>query len=578
MFKRIFAICLSVSAAATAQISRLVTNGDGSVLYFASPQILLGDTSEAKWSKIFRYRQDTGNIELAHQIASFSEVNGYGGTTPYILEFPDVSSDGATLVYTGRGGNCYVAGSACAVYIGAFGYLAGASPPRIVADGSVRLSRNGRYVLAFRYFSGYVSDGLYTTVQDLQTGNTVQLGLMILPVGDGYQIISDAGGVLLGNNIFNAGYVPLLGLSQIPIVERMSADAKRIVYEAYAKDHNVLILYDVDSNRETVLAQDPPMAQNGAIFSPWISDDGSLVLYLDSPAPGLPRQAFVLPTDGSAIPKQLTSEQDGISTAVLSGMGNVAYAATATNRIIQIQVASGTVQQIAGPASIATGWGVPGSFAHLTASGLPAGLQSGSVQIGGLDAPVLNATPTSLDVQIPWGVALPDLNGSAVPITIKNQFGSPFNPSVINVYYVSPYFLRQPQTDLSMASLGVTAHQDFHGLVTQDDPAQPGEILHFYMTGLGPVSPAIATGQVTPTGPLYTVSGPPTCSFYSGDHITETQISAPLLFAGLAPGMIGIYQVDVQVPSGLGLDPAFGCIGYLPKTSIFDSVPIPLSK
>ncbi len=43
------------------------------------------------------------------------------------------------------------------------------------------------------------------------------------------------------------------------------------------------------------------------------------------------------------------------------------------------------------------------------------------------------------------------------------------------------------------------AHQGFHGPVTRNDPAGSQEILHVYMSGLGPVSPEIATGMVTPT-------------------------------------------------------------------------------
>ena len=54
-------------------------------------------------------------------------------------------------------------------------------------------------------------------------------------------------------------------------------------------------------------------------------------------------------------------------------------------------------------------------------------------------------------------------------------------------------------------------------------------------------------------------------------------VAPPLLFARLAPGLLGIYQVDVQVPAQLGADPSFGCTDYLPKITNWDIVSIPIA-
>src|SRR5438270_5990553 len=92
----------------------------------------------------------------------------------------------------------------------------------------------------------------------------------------------------------------------------------------------------------------------------------------------------------------------------------------------------------------------------------------------------------------------------------------------------------------------IFAHQDFHGVVTMADPAAPGEILHAYMTGLGQVQPTPPTG--TARTRLSNASIRPLCWVQRPAGPQET---ADVLFAGSAPGFIGIYQVDIALPAGI---------------------------
>jgi enamine deaminase RidA (YjgF/YER057c/UK114 family) len=96
--------------------------------------------------------------------------------------------------------------------------------------------------------------------------------------------------------------------------------------------------------------------------------------------------------------------------------------------------------------------------------------------------------------------------------------------------------------------LVASAHQDFSGLITSNQPARPGEIIHLFASGLGPVTPPVPDGASAPATPLSRTVSPVTCGALdaSGNSIPLT-----LLFAGLAPGMTGIYQLDVQLPSSL---------------------------
>jgi adhesin/invasin len=74
-------------------------------------------------------------------------------------------------------------------------------------------------------------------------------------------------------------------------------------------------------------------------------------------------------------------------------------------------------------------------------------------------------------------------------------------------------------------------------------PAHVGDIISVYATGLGVVAPSSAEGQGGPTNPLSLVTQPVAASIGG--------VPAPVTFAGLAPGYVGVYQVNIQVPVGV---------------------------
>src|SRR5260370_37044334 len=74
--------------------------------------------------------------------------------------------------------------------------------------------------------------------------------------------------------------------------------------------------------------------------------------------------------------------------------------------------------------------------------------------------------------------------------------------------------------------------------VISDNPAGLGEMLSFYFTGLGAVEPR-------PPSPLVE---PFPCSLISR---IGPEIKLPEVFAGLAPGLTGLYLVSVRLPDTL---------------------------
>jgi len=84
--------------------------------------------------------------------------------------------------------------------------------------------------------------------------------------------------------------------------------------------------------------------------------------------------------------------------------------------------------------------------------------------------------------------------------------------------------------------------------VTADNPAVPGEVITIYAAGLGSViGPGGVDVQVTGqiyTGPAFNTPTTPVDNAQIGGR------SANVLFAGLEPGMLGVYRVLLQVDPG----------------------------
>jgi uncharacterized protein (TIGR03437 family) len=78
-------------------------------------------------------------------------------------------------------------------------------------------------------------------------------------------------------------------------------------------------------------------------------------------------------------------------------------------------------------------------------------------------------------------------------------------------------------------------------LVTPSNPVHQGDSLTIFAAGLGLTSPLVAAGAVSPSNPLAVVVAQPT--------VTLSGTSLPVTFTGLAPGQIGVYEIQVTVPN-----------------------------
>ena len=85
----------------------------------------------------------------------------------------------------------------------------------------------------------------------------------------------------------------------------------------------------------------------------------------------------------------------------------------------------------------------------------------------------------------------------------------------------------------------VTHSSDF-SLVTNAKPAAGGEILSVFMTGLGPVRPAVDPGQPFPSSPLASVNSPV--------QVSVNGNAADVIAAVGYPGSVDGYQVNFRLP------------------------------
>jgi uncharacterized protein (TIGR03437 family) len=98
----------------------------------------------------------------------------------------------------------------------------------------------------------------------------------------------------------------------------------------------------------------------------------------------------------------------------------------------------------------------------------------------------------------------------------------------------------------------VAVHEDFSSLVSVASPARPGEVLHLYAHDLGPVSPAPPAGLPAPLRPVSVLTVSLSCSLRAEPGTVTVPVE--VLFAGLAPTLAGVFQLDVRMPGALTSD------------------------
>ncbi|MGA3202293.1 MAG: hypothetical protein ABSF12_07325 [Bryobacteraceae bacterium] len=168
-------------------------------------------------------------------------------------------------------------------------------------------------------------------------------------------------------------------------------------------------------------------------------------------------------------------------------------------------------------------------------SQLPTQLNGVSVLIDGLAAPLYYVSPGQIAAIVPYDVS----TFSVATIQVKNNgvLSNLVSEPVDGLQYAATPGVSTYQGS-NGASYAAAEHLD-GSIVTEDSPAQPGETIAVYLTGLGAVFPTIADGVPGPSGGDITVD---TISVDIGG------ITATVGYSGLS-GFAGLNQLNVTIPT-----------------------------
>jgi uncharacterized protein (TIGR03437 family) len=512
-----------LGTAASAQIWNLSTTINGDDLYFASSLSQRG-SGQPSTNKLFLLRNES--------LALIEQSPRPYGTGSYAYNRTALSAMGAVravnrILQCDGGSSCFFRELASTDIQTSSGTLR--------FDGNASLSANGRFAVLFGNTSqapGSIRPKSARLV-DLQSG---QMALMGPQAAEEGQMVADDGTVLVARD----GGIRLTGpgksidlIASRPMNRALlSADASRIVYDVQQSPFEIRVVDAATGvDRSFGPGSSPMLAADGQRFS-YLNSSGLNSSGLNST--GGPTQIWL----GDAVTgssRPLSNEPEGIRDHAITGDGATVIAATNTGRLLYIDTSTGAAKQVLGspgPLSRLLTAAVPGSYNEIVGS-FPAGFVP-EIRIGATVVPVLGPSPRGIAIQIPWYVQ-PDPTTSIILSAPETAWEQVLSTGVYAATgAVLPVGARGPGGPAYYA-----VHENWSGLVTTENPARPGEVIHLYGTGYGPVDGTIATGQPTPTDRLYRMISP--CTWQAIGVLNDPR-PFEVLFAGLAPGLVGTYH------------------------------------
>jgi uncharacterized protein (TIGR03437 family) len=189
------------------------------------------------------------------------------------------------------------------------------------------------------------------------------------------------------------------------------------------------------------------------------------------------------------------------------------------------------------PGGVMTLFGTGFPSAAVTASAPPFGPTLGGVQVSvnGTSAPVYSVSSTQISAIVPFAAT-----GSTATIVVTVG-STKSNAVIVPLAATSPGIFSFPANGIGNAA---ALHADY-SLISATNPATQGEIISMYLTGLGTTKPTVQDGAAAPgKAPLAVITGG-LAIYVGGVQVPANQI----YYAGLAPTLAGLYQVNFMIPN-----------------------------
>jgi uncharacterized protein (TIGR03437 family) len=232
---------------------------------------------------------------------------------------------------------------------------------------------------------------------------------------------------------------------------------------------------------------------------------------------------------------------NGLQLPVGSGTITATYNGASSSVTVSVtssgsgSVATPAVSSMTNGASFKQGF-APGGVLSVFGSGLSPVTQSASsvplplsisgvaVLVNGIAAPLYYAAPGQLNVQIPYEAS----TGNTAVLSINNNWQ-----------------VTTQSFQVATAAPGIFTNSA--GALVPTASAAMGQEVAFYVTGTGAVSPVIADGAApSSTTALADLPKP-----VQATTVTIGGAIASIDFIGIPPGLVGVTQINVQVPSGI---------------------------
>jgi uncharacterized protein (TIGR03437 family) len=314
---------------------------------------------------------------------------------------------------------------------------------------------------------------------------------------------------VVDNHLLNASLVPVASLENATGASSGFAFVDQSGFRTTAAaEQSPGVMQRVDMGemtgvRPTGMAEAPLVGQPGAVFTRTL-------------APLYSRTAFVSLT--------------------ISGFTALAwnYDASVAPPSIQavVNAADGTAP--VAPGGLVTVWGSQLSPVNIATSEIPVptALGDSCLTVNGVAIPMLFASTSQINAQLPF-----EMEGSAT--MALHTPGGTSNDLNFTILPVAPSVFRSgvagPQT-----AIPAVVRASNNKLATPANPIHRGDTIVIYATGLGHTFPAVATGSAAPSDPLPAALVQPQASLGG--------VALPVFYAGLAPGEVGVYQINAKVP------------------------------
>ncbi len=272
----------------------------------------------------------------------------------------------------------------------------------------------------------------------------------------------------------------------------------------------------------------------GQVVATFTDGDPPLALPLADATSGLYSATWVPARTAAQVTINTTANVTGFATATAALAGEVvtnAQPSLNANAVLNVfnPLTGGALAP--GTAAAMYGSNLASSATQPATIPLPTEVSGTQVFIGGIAAPLYYVSGGQINTQIPF-----ELDPTLQYQVVVSANGALTTPQSIVLAPANPGVAANSDSTI------LAEHTADGSLLTTASPAKPGEYIEAFVAGMGATTYNIVSGAGAPANPLAYTNPMPVVTF-DGNTI-------PVAFAGLTPGEVGLYQMNIQIPAG----------------------------